>query len=764
MNYNKTQILRKKEELTSKRGKRKKRIRVELLSLYIFCVLAMVAVAGFSVAGALRGIFTSAPVVGEQEILSDGEASVFYDMSGKEIQKANGRQAKKEYVTGSQISDAVKKAFLASQDPRFYEHQGMDIRNLVSDVYSTLRQKENSKENSRTLSQKLLKNQIYSNDNADSLLEQMSGKIQEQYQAVKMEEKLGKEKILEYYLNTVCLGENIIGIQKASHYFFEKDASSLTISEAAVLAAAGINSIKYHPLKHQADNASQRELVLESMLKYGFISEDEYEDALGDDVYIRLQNTREREKGFSEGESFYIDAVISSVIEDLKTELGYTQTRAYNAVYHGGLKIYTCQDQQIQKICDNTIRKEMGDSKAELSFVVMEQETGKVKALNGDIRNDYVKLDENGATDFLGSPGNVFSLLSTWLPGIDTMGMTLAQVFDDSECLLEQNGVYQVVSSAGEYSGLVTLRKSILESLQVPQVRAMDQIGVQTGYDYLKNLRFTTLVERRETLEGEVESDVSLEMARGHLVDGVNNLELTSAYAAIANGGRYLKPVFYTKVVDKEGNVLLKNAVHEKRILKSSTTWLISDVLEQYVQEKGLSLDGMNMSVAGISGEAYSEKEYWFEGYSSYYTAGCRYVPESSAESEKHQIIWKNIMQKIHEKTGVKPVKFKMPSDIVEEDICTKCGNLAVEGLCDEAQGGSCIETEYFVRGTQPKENCNCHIKYTLCKTSGKLAKDNCPREDVQEKVFLMKKETGDTKDTPYVLPEDLPGLICDKH
>lgn len=764
MNYSKSQILRKKEELTSKRRKKKKRVQVELLCLYIFSVLAIVVIIGFCCAGALQGIFTGAPVVGEQEILSDGEASVFYDMSGEEIQKANGKQAKKEYVTGNQISDAVKKAFLASQDPRFYEHQGIDIRNMLSDVYTTLRQKDSAKENSRTLSQKLLKNQIYSNDIADSLLEEISEKIQEQYQAVKMEEELGKEKILEYYLNTICLGENIIGIQKASQYFFEKDASALTISEAAVLAAAGMNSIKYHPLKHQADNVAQREVVLEAMLKYGFISEDEYEDALGDDVYIRLQNTRDREKGFSEGESYYIDAVISNVIEDLKSELGYTQTRAYNAVYHGGLKIYTCQDKKIQKICDNTIKEQLGDSKAEISFVVMEQATGKVKALNGDIRNDYVKLDENGATDFLGSPGNVFSVLSTWLPGIDTMGMTLAEVMDDSEYLVEQNGVNQVVSSAGEYSGLVTLRKSILQSLEVPQVRAMDQIGVQTGYDYLKNLGFTTLVERRETLKGKVETDVSLEMAKGQLVDGVSNLELTSAYATIANGGRYLKPVFYTKVVDKEGNVLLKNEVKEKRLLKSSTTWLLSDVLEEYIQDKGLSLDGMNMSVAGIAGKSSFAEEYWFEGYSSYYTAGCRYVPEVSEETEKYQMIWKAIMQKIHEKTGVKPVEFKMPSDIVEADICTKCGNLAVEGLCDEAQGGSCIETEYFVRGTQPKENCNCHIKYTLCKTSGKLATDNCPMEDVQEKVFLMKKETGDTKDTPYVLPEDLPGLICDKH
>ncbi len=579
-----------------------------------------------------------------------------------------------------------------------------------------------------------------------------------------MEEKLGKDKILEYYLNTVCLGENIIGIQAASVYYFKKDASELTVSEAAVLAAAGINSIKYHPLKQQHENAIQREIVLEAMLKNAFITEDEYEDALGDDVYIRLQNIGEREKGYSEGESYYIDAVITNVIEDLKSQLGYTQTRAYNAIYHGGLKIYTCQDKQIQKICDETIAEELRGSNAQISFVVMEQATGKVKALNGAVQSNGVKLDANDAIDYLGNPGNAFSVLSTWLPGLDTMGLTLAHVMDDSEYLVVQNGVNHAISSQGEYKGLVTLRKSILNSLQVPQARAIDQVSVQTGYDYLKNLGFTTLVERRENPEGEVESDLGMEMARGQLVDGVSNLELTSAYTAVANGGRYLKPVFYTKVVDREGNVLLKNEVKEKRILKSSTTWLLSNVLEEYVQDKGLALDGMNMSVAGIAGKSATSEEYWFEGYSAYYTAGCRYVPYNSEETEKYQLIWKAIMQKIHEKTGVKPVKFKIPSDIIETDICTKCGNLAVEGLCDEALSGNCIESEYFVRGTQPRENCNCHIRYTICKASGKPAKEGCPKEDIQEKVYLVKKESGDTKDTPYVLPEDLPGLVCDKH
>ncbi len=764
MNYNKTQVFRKKEALTSKRRKMKKRIRVELLCIYIFVVLAAVVVGGFSIAGAMQGIFDSAPTIGEKDILSDGEATVFYDMSGKEIQKVNGNQAKKEYVTGNKISEAVKKAFLASQDPRFYEHQGIDIRNMLSDAYSTLRQKENEKESSRTLSQKLLKNQIYSNDNADSLMEELYEKIQEQYQAVKMEEDFGKEQILEYYLNTICLGENIIGIQKAAQYFFEKDASELTISESAVLAAAGMNSIKYHPLKHQSDNAAQREVVLEAMLKYGFISEDEYEDALGDDVYIRLQNTRDREKGYSEAESYYIDAVITNVIEDLKAELGYTQTRAYNAIYHEGLQIYTCQDNEIQKICDDVIAEELSGSDGQISFVVMEQATGKVKAVNGAVETKKVKLDENGAIDSLGDPGNVFSLLSTWLPGVDTMGMTLAHVMDDSEYLLEQNGGSYLISSKGEYQGLVTLRKGILNSLQVPQVKALNQIGIQTGYDYLKNLGFSTLVERRETLEGEVESDVSLDMARGKLVDGVSNMELTSAYATIANGGRYMKPVFYTKVIDKEGNVLLENEVQEQRILKKSTTWLLGNVMEQYIQEQGLGMDGTDMAVAGISGKAPSEEEYWFEGYSAYYTAGCRYVPGSSDVQGKYQTIWKAVMQEVHDKKKVKPVEFKMPSDMVKADICTKCGGLAIEGLCDKAQGGDCVATEYFVRGTQPQENCDCHIKYTLCKTSGKPAKETCPEENIQEKVFLIKKETGDTKDTPYVLPKDLPGMLCDKH
>ena len=189
------------------------------------------------------------------------------------------------------------------------------------------------------------------------------------------------------------------------------------------------------------------------------------------------------------------------------------------------------------------------------SFVLMEQSSGKVKAIAGGRGQKAANLEINRATELKRQPGSALAMLSTYAPALDTAGFTLGDIQDDAAYRGTglESAVWNGQNSA--YDGLLTLRTAIKKSKSIPAIRTLQEISVQTGYDFLKKFGFTTIVERKENAEGNVYSDLQLKLALGELNEGVTNLELTAAYAAIANGGVYQRPRFYTRILDKDGNV-----------------------------------------------------------------------------------------------------------------------------------------------------------------------------------------------------------------
>ncbi len=360
--------------------------------------------------------------------------------------------------------------------------------------------------------------------------------------------------------------------------------------------------------------------------------------------------------------------------------------------------------------------------------------------------------------------------LSVWLPAIDTAGMTLGTVQDDCLYNYSENGHQQNTRDQNEYQGLVTTRDSILKHLESPAVQAMESFGIQTGYDYLKKLGFSTLVEKQEDMDGNVISDVSLSLASGNLVNGVSNLDLTAAYGVLANEGKSVKPIFYTKLVDKTGNILFKNEQKSSQLLETASAWLITNVLHEYIETgagKAADLGIEKLPAAGYGASTKGNKDQWFTGYTPYYTAGiwCGYDDSGMITSDiSCETLWKQIMKQVHSTKKIEKGSFKIPDDIVACNICTKCGKLAVEDLCNQALSGDTVRREYFVSGTQPTENCDCHVKYRVCKKSGKLATEKCPKSQVEERVYLIKEEQGTTKDTPYVLTPKLRSSQCNIH
>jgi penicillin-binding protein 1A len=280
----------------------------------------------------------------------------------------------------------------------------------------------------------------------------------------------------------------------------------------------------------------------------------------------------------------------------------------------------------------------------------------------------------------------------------------------------------------------------------------------QVAYDYLKKLGFTTLVESRKEPDGRVFTDIKPPLALGGITDGVTNLELTAGYAAIANGGVYTKPILYTKIVDHNGKVLLENKPESEQVMKESTAWLLTSAMEDVVNygtgtNVKLSID---MPIAGKTGSTSDYNDLWFSGFSPYYTATIWSgfdTNRTQTDKTYPRKIWKTIMERIHTELNLDTQTFPMPDSIVKAKICTKSGKLAVDGLCDKYEGGSTVKVEYFAKGTVPTEKCDVHVKATICSESNELATPNCPPNLVKEGVFLNKKETGVTDDTPFVLP-----------
>lgn len=848
MNYSQAEIKRKRREITSSSRKMKYRIEEWIAYGSVVLVITLFLVIVFGMAGAVRSMIDSTPNLAEIDILAKGDASTLYDSTGQKIQTLSADDIVQEYVPIKRIPKCVQQAFVAIEDKRFYEHHGVDMQGLIHAVYSNVTGIGSKyADSANTITQRLVQNQIFGGTSGTNLMENFSLAVQKQHLATQLEDYLDKSKILEYYLNTINLGSNIVGVQAAAKRYFDKDIMDVNFSEAAVLAAIAADPSEYSPISNQEKNGRRRRSVLKKMLEAKYISEDAYEQALGDDVYLRVMNVDSSNvNSGNKTNSYYTDAVIEQVIQDLKRELGYSQTEAYNALYYSGLRIFTCQEPEIQKICDevinsdryypttvrsylsyhlvmvkegreqeysevdiknyfletegknislyfkktsrakeyvkkfrNAMLKEGGTviseniqlvKQPQASFVLLEQATGKVKAIAGGRGPKAANREINRATELKRQPGTALAMLSTYVPALDTAGITLGNVKDDAiyRSTGLENAVWNRENDA--YDGLITLRSAIRRSKSIPAVKTLQDISVQTGYDFLKKFGFTTIVERKENAEGNIYSDLQLKLALGELNEGVTNLELTAAYAAIANEGVYQKPRFYTKIIDKDGNVLLENNISSRRIIKRNTAWLLTDAMKDVIyigNGRSAGFQKIKTEAAGNYSVTADNSDFWFEGYTPYYTAGIWSGADentSQSQSDYYMVIWREIMEKVHQKTRKLKQKFKKPDSIIMRRICSKCGNLAVHGLCDEAEGGNTVYKEYFALGTEPNKNCTCHVKYAFCKESGKIAGEGCPKDNLDYRILLQKQETAETADTPNTVAHNIGKDVCDVH
>ena len=806
MNYTKRGIKRQLKELNSTGEKIKHSGLVWTLKIFLIAIIAVGIFGVCAGVGVMRGILATVPEVELDDLMPNGYATMVYDKDGNLLQKLVSADANRTYVQSELIPDNLKNAFVAIEDERYYEHNGVDMKGIIRAAIRGIKNNFNFDQGASTITQQLLKNNVFTDwMSEDSFLDRITRKVQEQYLAIEISKEYDKDTLLTLYLNTINMGANTLGVQAASMRYFNKSVKDLTLSECAVLAGITQNPSRYNPITHPDYNKDRREAVLDKMLELSFITREEYDEAMADteDVYSRIQYNNISSTSSSVN-SYFVDAVVEQVMDDLQ-DAGYTYQQAYNIVYSSGAKIYTTMDSEIQAILDEeaadesnypsnskwylsefalTVLKadgtyanysiqmlkayfqqknakynliystteslledieeyensvlEEGDEifmdsynytpQPQISIVIEDQSTGYVLGMIGGRGTKTGSMTYNRATEAMRQPGSTFKVLSTYAPALDSYGMTLASVQTDAPFTYNDGTPVTNWWTGETYKGICSIRYAIEQSLNIIAVKNLTIIGPQLGYDYLLKFGFTTLVDRK-TINGSIHTDITQSLALGGITYGVTNLELNAAYATIANGGTYIKPVLYTQLITADGDVLLDNTQPESRqVIRATTAYLLTLAMTDVVTKGTGTLANFDksMAIAGKTGTTSKNVDIWFAGFTPYYTctiwAGYdnNVSMNSSEEKAFHKKLWAKIMSRIHEDLPSKG--FNIPANITKVKICSESGLLPIEGLCD-----SCIVSEYFEEGTEPTEYCNVHYSGTICPVDLLPASDYCP-------------------------------------
>ncbi len=354
MNYSPKRVEKKIEEISTQKLRNRNRHLMTLVSFAIgFFVLLFVAFLAFTI-GSFVEIIHNAPSLSNLESINPTDTkSIIYASDGSVMQELVQSGSNRETVTYEQMPKDLVNAFVAIEDTRFFSHDGVDVKGILRAVFVGVTSGSLS-EGASTITQQLIKNNIFNGGLEKNFGDRIERKLQEQAIALRIEREIDKKRIMQYYLNTINLGSNCLGVQVASKRYFGKNVWELDLSECSVLAPIAQNPTRFNPITHPENNQKRRLIVLKYMLNDGKISEDQYNEAVSEDVYRRIQAVSSSYTG-PHVFSYFTDKVFEEVLLALQEELGYTDTQAYNLLYSGGLRIYTTMDPTVQAIVDEEV-------------------------------------------------------------------------------------------------------------------------------------------------------------------------------------------------------------------------------------------------------------------------------------------------------------------------------------------------------------------------------------------------------------------------
>ena len=505
-----------------------------------------------------------------------------YDIKGNEIATVHTEEDR-EPAKIDKIPTNLKNAFLAVEDVRFYQHIGIDFRGVMRALWENIRHRSVT-EGGSTITQQLARNAYLSQEQS------YQRKIQEMFLALKIEHRHTKDEILELYLNQIYFGQGAYGVQAAAKTYFGKNVEDLDLNECAMLAGIPKSPNYYSPLNNLKAAQERKSTVLKQMVKYGYISASTADATAKEELHLAKPAPKVGKA------NYFVDYVIQTMIDKYGAD----------AVYKGGLQIYTTLDMEMQQKAEEALKNlpEMqavnGVQQPQGALVAIDPATGYIKAMVGGRGTDMF----NRAALAERQPGSAFKPF-VFAVALES-GYTPDTIVADTP--FTKYG-WNPQNYDRSFYGSVPLSSVCAQSLNVATVRIADDVGIDNVIKCAKDLGISTLV-----MEGE-KNDVNLSTALGGITRGVTPLELTSAYCAFPNKGMYVKHTAVAKVLDRDGNVLETAPLPGKRVLKEETAASLNSMLRGVVAGGTGTAANINGDVAGKTGTTSEYHDAWFVGY-----------------------------------------------------------------------------------------------------------------------------------------------------
>lgn len=675
--------------------------------------------------GMLLAYFSTTEALDPVLMTTGSQTSTMYGADGAVISISTGStNTDREYVSIYEVKHTyIDEAFIAIEDERFYDNIGIDPRRIASAVVSALANGGSATHGGSTITQQTVK-MLTGKDEISA-----SRKVQEWYNAIQLKQTLTDDEILELYINLVPMANSYVGIQTAAKAYFDKNASELTLEESAFLAGIPKGPSIYNPLTETGmRNALRRQrMVLGKMYELMMITEKQYNDALNNELVFR--QTPLEISGTSIN-SYFAEHVYEEVIEDLQSEKGYTLEAARNLVFNGGVEIFTTFNAEVQSYVDATFNKQelfMADpgryeglpEKPNAGMAVIDNKNGAVIAMGGGYGEKSANLVLNRATDIERQPGSSSKPINVYAPAIEMNKITGATIINDELVYMDPDNPdtpYPRNAYYPQYRGEMTVRNAVKISNNVPAAKVMEMIGLDNSKYFLKLVG----IDR-------INDPAMISMSVGGFQQGMSPLEMASAFSVFPTGGLYTRPYTYTRVLDVNGNEILKKGSEYNVVYRPDTAFMMTKILEEtilgannafyyegsaWIYGMVENANGETIATAGKTGTTDDQKDKWFAAYTPYYSAAVWYgldtpraIPGSDNEGAKR--IWFDVFDNLL--LDYPAVDWEQPSNIIALEIDVNTGMLATDA-CRAANRLNVI-TEYFVIGhpLTPTEVCDLH-------------------------------------------------------
>ncbi len=675
-----------------RKGKHKERILRTFLTLFLIGLITVSIV----ISAFLLYAFTMVDGTMEEDLddLKLNFTTAIYTDDGKgnftEYQRLHGEfnriwvaydeKAAKEKAEGYEgIPQNLVNAFVAIEDKRFFEHNGVDWKRTFSAFANMFFHFYSSNQGGSTVTQQLVKN--LTGDTS----QKPSRKIREIMRARYFESRYAKNTIIECYLNTIAMGHGTYGVEVAANYYFGKNVKDLTLTECACLAAITKSPSNYAPDDHPEENRLRRDVVLSEMYNQGYITKEEYEAAKTAELTITASRESLNE---SETNSYFIDALISQVVEDLCKQYGYEKQHANKLFYSGGYRIYATVDANVQKTLETVFSdvktyglKGKNGQTLQGSMTVMDY-NGHVKGLVGGIGQKEGNRGFNRATDAKRQPGSTMKPISAYAPAIEQDLIHYSSIVNDVKTYY---GKWTPVNWYLSYWGNITVQYALERSVNTIPVYLVNKMTPQVSYDFLtQKLGITTLTPE----------DINLApLGMGGTNGGLTTMESAAAFAVFGNLGRYHAPTLYTKVTDQHGETVLEYNEQPTMAISEDTATVMNKLLQTVVYgSRGTGVGAQkyisNMKMYAKTGTSNNSNDLWFVGGTPYYVGSCWCGYDEQQKISNAQIaltMWGKVMSQIH--TGLEAKEFAVSDYAVERYYCTSTGNLATSACPSKAVG-----------------------------------------------------------------------------